>query len=280
MCCPEGMVLGCCWSRTQRSWSWLTFELPTCVLHVLAASTQCIVRARWVVGSLSFRGIDFVSDFDDSNLVLQPIADALVAATQYGSLGCLSFDFFGCKRSEETCRFTRVESGPPSSFKFGSWDHCRHAGARCVRFGQPRGNTEHETHCQEDNEHNSGKGYPNPPHTTPPQPTKARPQLSACVCKRTWTLFYYPTPPHPTPPDQSPTPAQCVCLQAKLNVITPPHPTKARPQLSACVCKWNWIFLPHPTPPNQSPTPAQCVCLQAKLNVIPPNPVPCPTPVT
>ena len=133
MCCPEGMVLVCCWSRTQHSWFWVTFELPTCVLHVLAASTQFIVRARWVVGSLSFPGIDFVSDFDDSNLLLQPIADALVAATQNGSLGCLSFDFFGCKRSEETCRFTRVESGPPSSF--GSWDHCRHAGARCVRRG-------------------------------------------------------------------------------------------------------------------------------------------------
>ena len=74
------------------------------------------------------------------------------------------------------------------------------------------------------------------------------------------------TLPHPTPPNQSPTPAQCVCLQAKVNVITPPHPTqpkpdpslvrvfaseteryyptpphptKAQPQLSACVCKRN-----------------------------------------
>ena len=105
---------------------------------------------------------------------------------------------------------------------------------------------------------------------------------------------------HPTPPNQSPTPAQCVCLQANMNVITlphptqpkpdpssvrvfaseteryyptPPHPTKARPQLRVCVCKRNWTLLPHPTQPNQSPTPAQCVCLQAKLNVIPLAPV-------
>ena len=73
--------------------------------------------------------------------------------------------------------------------------------------GSPEGKTEHETHCQGDNEHNSG----------------------------------------------DPTPAQCVCLQAKLNVITPSHPT----------------------PPNQSPTPAQCVCLQANMHVIaPPHPTP------
>ena len=52
---------------------------------------------------------------------------------------------------------------------------------------------------------------------------------------------------------QSLTPGQCVCLQAKMNVITPPHPS----------------------PPNQSPTPGQCVCLQAKMNVItPPRPTP------
>ena len=81
--------------------------------------------------------------------------------------------------------------------------------------GSPEGKTEHKTHCQGDNGRNSGEGYPTPPH-----PTKAPPQLSACVCKRRWTLL-----PHPTPPNQSPTPAQCVCLQANMNVIAPPHPT-------------------------------------------------------
>ena len=66
-------------------------------------------------------------------------------------------------------------------------------------------------------------------YPTPPHPTKARPQLSACVCKRNWTLL-----PHPTPPNQSPTPAQCVCLQAKLNVI-PPNPC---PLSHPCSIKW------------------------------------------
>ena len=89
------------------------------------------------------------------------------------------------------------------------------------------------------------------PHPTPPHPTKARPQLSACVCKRNWTLLPHPTQPkpdpssvrvfasetecfYPTPPNQSPTPAQCVCLQAKLNVI-PPNPC---PLSHPCNIKW------------------------------------------
>ena len=130
-----------CLSAADQELNVHDFDLPLNYLRVCCMYWPHLRNAlpehAEFVGSLSFPGIDFVSDFDDSNLVLQSIADALVAATQYGSLGCLSFDFFGCKRSEETCRLTRVESGPPSSF--GSWDHCRHAGARCVRSGQPRG---------------------------------------------------------------------------------------------------------------------------------------------
>ena len=106
---------------------------------------------------------------------------------------------------------------------------------------------------------------------------KARPQLSVFASE---DERYYPTP--PTPPNQSPTPAQCVCLQAKMNVITtPPHPTTPHqsPTPAQCVCLQANVnvFLPHPTrpPPNQSPTPAQCVCLQANVNVItPPHPHP------
>ena len=64
--------------------------------------------------------------------------------------------------------------------------------------GSPEGKTEHETHCQGDNAHNSGEGY-----STPPHPTKAQPQLSARVCKRNWTLLPHPTPPHPTPSNNS-----------------------------------------------------------------------------
>ena len=90
---------------------------------------------------------------------------------------------------------------------------------------------------------------------------------------------YYPTPPH-----QSPTPGQCVCLQAKMNAITPPHPTQPKPdpisRVFASEDERYYLTPPHPTqpkpdprsvrvfasederyyptPPNQSPTPAQC----------------------
>ena len=74
-------------------------------------------------------------------------------------------------------------------------------------------------------------------HPTPPHPSQPKPDPSSVRVFASEHERYFITLPHPTPPDQSPTPAQCVCLQAKLNVITPPHPTKARPQLSACVCK-------------------------------------------
>ena len=100
--------------------------------------------------------------------------------------------------------------------------------------------------------------------------------------------------------------AQCVCLQAKMNVITPPphptqpkpdpstvrvfasederyyptptHPTQPKPDPSSVrvfASEDERYQPPPPTPPNQSPTPAQCVCLQAKMNVIsPPHPTP------
>ena len=77
--------------------------------------------------------------------------------------------------------------------------------------------------------------------------------------------------------------AQCVCLQAKMNVITPPHPTQPKPDPSSVrvLASEDERYYPTPpTPPNQSPTPAQCVCLQAKMNVIspptPPNQSPTP----
>ena len=73
--------------------------------------------------------------------------------------------------------------------------------------GSPEGKTEHETHCQGDNEHNSGEGYPTPPHPTQPKPDPSSVRVFASESER-----YYPTP---------------------------PHPTKARPQLSARVCKRN-----------------------------------------
>ena len=57
--------------------------------------------------------------------------------------------------------------------------------------------TEHETHCQGDNEHNSGEGYPTPPHPTQPKPDPSSVRAFASEHER-----YYPTPPHPTPPHQ------------------------------------------------------------------------------
>ena len=68
------------------------------------------------------------------------------------------------------------------------------------------------------------------------------------------------TSPHPTQPKPDPRSVRVFASEDERYYPTPPHPTKARPQLSA---------------PNQSPTPAQCVCLQAKMNVItPPRPTP------
>ena len=57
--------------------------------------------------------------------------------------------------------------------------------------GSPEGKTEHETHCQGDNEHNSGEGYPTPPHPTQPKPDPSSVRVFASEHER-----YYPTPPH------------------------------------------------------------------------------------
>ena len=70
-----------------------------------------------------------------------------------------------------------------------------------------------------------------PPHPTPPNQS---PTPAQCVCLQANMNVIIPDP---TPPNQSPTPAQCVCFEDEHYYPTPPHPTKARPQLSACVCK-------------------------------------------
>ena len=63
------------------------------------------------------------------------------------------------------------------------------------------------------------------------------------------------TPPHPTPPNQSPNPAQCVCLQANMNVITPPHPhsTQPKPEPSSVRVSASEHERYHPTPPHPTP---------------------------
>ena len=100
-------------------------------------------------------------------------------------------------------------------------------------------------------------------YPTPPHPTKARPHLSACVCKRRWTLLPHPTPSHPT--KARPQLSACVCKRrwTLLPHLTPSHPTKARPQLSACVCKRRWTLLPNPAPPHPRNS---CACARETKN--------------
>ena len=107
--------------------------------------------------------------------------------------------------------------------------------------GSPEGNTEHETHCQEDNEHNSGEGYPNPPHPTQPKPDPSSVRVFASEHER----YYLTLQPKPDPSS-----VRVFASETERYYPTPPHPTKARPQLSACVCKRNWTLLPYPTPPH------------------------------
>ena len=61
---------------------------------------------------------------------------------------------------------------------------------------------------------------------------------------------------------QSPTPGQCVCLQAKMNVITPPHPTQPKPDPRSVRVFASEDERYYPTPPH--PTKARphlaCVC--------------------
>ena len=85
---------------------------------------------------------------------------------------------------------------------------------------------------------------------TLPHPTQPKPDPSSVRVFASETERYYPTP-----PNQSPTPAQCVCLQAKLNVITPPHPTQPKPD------------------------PSSVRVFASETERYPPNPC-CPTPVT
>ena len=134
-----------------------------------------------------------------------------------------------------TAKLTKSPMQRPVLEDLGSWaaetKHPREKPHGEVRSAK----TQHETHCEGDNEHNSGEGYPTPPNQTPAQ----------CVCLQANMNVIIPDP---TPPNQSPTPAQCVCFEDERY---------------------------YPTPPNQSPTPAQCVCLQANMNVITqPHPTP------